>query len=192
MSYWLTVSCKIGPKIETFIRKNQSRLQIFMSTYRCQRSIVRMLTEGHVFADHSYDHMKHNTISDSPRYLHSFYFFTWSNFNPFLPDCKTSFSRIFYIFQVLPCQRMLISMSKDSLHKFCNELFRNAYAGVDDDIKWFGKRSIEPVTDVLKVYRTSGKWSSLFCLRVNPFFFREEAIDLSVGGEAVQPSEMKI
>jgi len=58
-----------------------------------KKSIIRMLTEGHMIGDHSYDHMKHNTISDSPR---------------------------------------------------------NAYKGLDTDILWFGQKSIDPVTLVLK------------------------------------------
>ena len=30
-------------------------------------SLIRMVEEGHVIGDHSYDHMAHNTINDSPR-----------------------------------------------------------------------------------------------------------------------------
>jgi len=58
-----------------------------------KKSIIRMLSEGHVIADHSYDHMVHNTITDSPR---------------------------------------------------------NAYKGLDEDILWFGQKSIDPVTLTLK------------------------------------------
>ena len=32
-----------------------------------KQSLVSMVTEGHVVGDHSYDHMAHNTINDSPR-----------------------------------------------------------------------------------------------------------------------------
>lgn len=32
-----------------------------------KESVVRMLTEGHTIGDHSYDHMAHNTIGDTPR-----------------------------------------------------------------------------------------------------------------------------
>ena len=32
-----------------------------------KESLIRMVTEGHVIGDHSYDHMAHNTIGDTPR-----------------------------------------------------------------------------------------------------------------------------
>lgn len=36
-----------------------------------KNSIVRMVSEGHLLGDHSYDHMVHNTINDSPRNAYS-------------------------------------------------------------------------------------------------------------------------
>ena len=34
---------------------------------RNKESLIRMVREGHVIGDHSYDHMIHNTIVDTPR-----------------------------------------------------------------------------------------------------------------------------
>ena len=75
-----------------------------------KESLVRMVSEGHVIGDHSYDHMSHNTINDSPR--HDLAYFNNNN------------NRIIF--------------------------FRNAYVGLDEDITWFGQKSIDPATLALK------------------------------------------
>ena len=85
------------------------QLIICSKVARNKESLVRMVSEGHVIGDHSYDHMSHNTINDSPRYFLS------------IPSTKSKSNN-----------------------------FRNAYVGLDDDITWFGQKSIDPATLALK------------------------------------------
>lgn len=50
-----------------FINSDNLHLDDPAAVARNKESLVRMVTEGHVVGDHSYDHMAHNTINDSPR-----------------------------------------------------------------------------------------------------------------------------
>ena len=51
-----------------FINSDNLHLDDPAAVARNKESLVRMVTEGHVVGDHSYDHMAHNTINDSPRW----------------------------------------------------------------------------------------------------------------------------
>ncbi|XP_023343432.1 uncharacterized protein LOC111712908 [Eurytemora carolleeae] len=91
--YVLDALQKYGVRATFFINSDNLHEANETIVNRNKQSIIRILTEGHVLGDHSYDHMVHNTINDSPR---------------------------------------------------------NAYKGMEDDIMWFGQRSIDPVTFTIK------------------------------------------
>jgi len=91
--YVLDALKEVGVRATFFINSDNLHDDNPAVVARNKQSLVRMVNEGHVIGDHSYDHMAHNTINDSPR---------------------------------------------------------NAYVGLDDDIKWFGQKSIDPATLALK------------------------------------------
>ena len=58
---------QVGVRATFFINSDNLHLDDPAAVARNKESLVRMVTEGHVVGDHSYDHMAHNTINDSPR-----------------------------------------------------------------------------------------------------------------------------
>ena len=58
---------QVGVRATFFINSDNLHLDDPAVVAQNKQSLVRMVTEGHVVGDHSYDHMAHNTINDSPR-----------------------------------------------------------------------------------------------------------------------------
>ena len=58
---------QVGVRATFFINSDNLHLDDPALVAQNKQSLVRMVTEGHVVGDHSYDHMAHNTINDSPR-----------------------------------------------------------------------------------------------------------------------------
>ena len=58
---------QVGVRATFFINSDNLHLDDPALVAQNKESLVRMVTEGHVVGDHSYDHMAHNTINDSPR-----------------------------------------------------------------------------------------------------------------------------
>ena len=58
---------QVGVRATFFINSDNLHLDDPALVAENKQSLVRMVTEGHVVGDHSYDHMAHNTINDSPR-----------------------------------------------------------------------------------------------------------------------------
>ena len=59
---------QVGVRATFFINSDNLHLDDPAVVAQNKQSLVRMVTEGHVVGDHSYDHMAHNTINDSPRW----------------------------------------------------------------------------------------------------------------------------
>ena len=59
---------QVGVRATFFINSDNLHLDDPALVAQNKESLVRMVTEGHVVGDHSYDHMAHNTINDSPRW----------------------------------------------------------------------------------------------------------------------------
>jgi len=65
--YVLDALKEVGVRATFFINSDNLHLDDPAALARNKESLVRMVAEGHVIGDHSYDHMAHNTINDSPR-----------------------------------------------------------------------------------------------------------------------------
>jgi len=65
--YVLDALKEVGAKATFFINSDNLHDPDPEAVARNKHSLVRIVSEGHVVGDHSYDHMVHNTINDSPR-----------------------------------------------------------------------------------------------------------------------------
>ena len=65
-SYW-PFSLQTGVRATFFINSDNLHDDNPEIVARNKESLIRMMTEGHLIGDHSYDHMAHNTIGDTPR-----------------------------------------------------------------------------------------------------------------------------
>jgi len=65
--YVLDALKEVGVRATFFINADNLHLDDPGVTGRNKESLVRIVREGHLLGDHSYDHMAHNTINDSPR-----------------------------------------------------------------------------------------------------------------------------
>jgi len=65
--YVLDALKEAGVKATFFINSDNLHSDNPETVTKNKESLVRMVTEGHLVGDHSYDHMSHNTIGDTPR-----------------------------------------------------------------------------------------------------------------------------
>ena len=65
--YVLDALKEVGVRATFFINSDNLHDDDPGTVAKNKESLIRMVEEGHVIGDHSYDHMSHNTIGDTPR-----------------------------------------------------------------------------------------------------------------------------
>ena len=65
--YVLDALKEVGVRATFFINTDNLHSENPEILSKNKASLIRMVEEGHLIGDHSYDHMAHNTIGDTPR-----------------------------------------------------------------------------------------------------------------------------